>query len=349
VKNKSTLIVTFIGFSIMIAACAPAPSTLEINDLLSPTAIQVPSADITPAMTPASPEPAPTEEQVITTVVELPDADGYSWELIADGFNRPINLAKAGDGSGRLFVIEQQGVIRTLLGGQILADPFLDIRDRVGSRANEQGLLGATFYPNFKENGHVFVNYTDRSGNTVIARFTVQPASEPAVQAADPSSEKIILRVEQPYANHNGGHLLFGPDGMLWIGLGDGGSGGDPKNNGQSLQTLLGKILRIDVDNGDPYAIPTDNPFANSGGLPEIWAYGLRNPWGLTFDPQTGDLYIADVGQNAWEEIDHVPGGYQGPALNFGWRIMEGSHPFNQQNADPSTALTAPVFEYGHD
>ena len=221
----------------------------------------------------------------------------------------------------------------------------MDISRRVGSSGNEQGLLGLAFHPAFKENGFFYVSYTDRDGDTVIARFHSDVSLTAGQQVGDPDSELILLRVRQPYSNHNGGHLVFGPDRMLWIGLGDGGSGGDPQGNGQSLQTLLGKILRIDVDHGDPYAIPSDNPFAAGGGLPEIWAYGLRNPWRFTFDSQTGDLFIGDVGQNQWEEIDYLPAGFTGAPANFGWNIWEGTHPFQEGVA---ATVIQPVFEYEH-
>jgi glucose/arabinose dehydrogenase len=238
-----------------------------------------------------------------------------------------------------LFIVEQPGRIRILKNGQLLDAPFLDIRDRVGSNGSERGLLGLAFHPKFAENGYFYVNYTDRDGNTHIARFTAKGDS------ADPASEKRLLFVQQPFPNHNGGALAFGPDGYLYIGLGDGGSQGDPYGNAQSLNSMLGKILRIDVDHGDPYAIPADNPFVNSGGAyKEIWAYGLRNPWRFSFDRLTKDLWIGDVGQDLWEEIDFVSAGTPG-GLNFGWNKMEGRHPYKGSN---QPEFTAPVAEYPH-
>jgi glucose/arabinose dehydrogenase len=203
----------------------------------------------------------------------LPDPAGYSWTEVANGLSSPIGLFNAGDGSGRLFILEQPGQIRVVKGGELLLGPFLDIRERVGSQGSEQGLLGLAFHPRFSENGLFFANYTDQNGDTVIARFSVSGDNP---DRADPGSEKQLLFVDQPYANHNGGMLAFGPDGYLYIGLGDGGSGGDPQGNGQNKNALLGKILRIDVDSGDPYAIPADNPFAN-GGSPSLglWAATL--------------------------------------------------------------------------
>lgn len=287
-------------------------------------------------------------EPTAASVQVFPDTDKYLWNLIADGFAHPLALENAGDGSGRLFVVEQSGVIRILEQGVIRSVPFLDISSWVGSLGNEQGLLGLVFHPAFKENGYFYVNYTDRNGDTVVARYHSDVTLPVGQQAGDPVSELILLRVRQPYANHNGGDLLFGPDHMLWIGLGDGGSGGDPLGYGQSLQILLGKLLRIDVDHGDPYAIPSDNPFVSGGGLPEIWAYGLRNPWRFTCDSQTGDLYIGDVGQNQWEEIDFLPAGFTGVPANFGWNIWEGTHPYLAGDAGSASNLIVPVFEYQH-
>lgn len=226
--------------------------------------------------------------------------------------------------------------------GATLADPFLDIREQVGSQGNEQGLLGLVFHPDYENNGFFYVNYTDVNGDTVISRFQV--SADP--NRAEAASEKFLVQVDQPYPNHNGGHLEFGPDGYLYAGLGDGGSGGDPQGNGQSLETLLGKVLRIDVNSGDPYGIPGDNPFANGGGLAEIWTVGLRNPWRFSFDRATGDLYIADVGQGEWEEVNFLPGGIAGGS-NFGWNYFEGTHTYE---GEPPVGVNfiAPVTEYQH-
>jgi glucose/arabinose dehydrogenase len=238
--------------------------------------------------------------------------------------------------------VEQPGRVRIIQNGQVLRGAYLDIRERVGSRGNEQGLLGLAFHPRFSENGFLYVNYTDQQGDTIIARFSADPAE----YRADPASEFQLLRIPQPYPNHNGGQVSFGPDGYLYLGLGDGGSAGDPQDNAQSLETLLGKILRIDVTGGTPYAIPTDNPFANGGGRPEIWAYGLRNPWRFSFDRLTGDLYIADVGQNAWEEINVMPADSPGGA-NFGWDYFEAVFPFEGSPPDQLRQLE-PVSYYAH-
>ena len=268
-------------------------------------------------------------------------------EIAVQGLSNPVDVANAGDGSGRLFVVEQAGVIRIVRDGAILGQPFLDIHERIAS-GGERGLLGLAFHPDYPTDPRFFVDYTDVNGDTVVASYVVDPA---APDRADPASETILLKVTQPFANHNGGAVVFGPDGMLYIALGDGGSGGDPQGNGQRLDTLLAKILRIDVDDptpGRPYGIPTDNPFvATSGAKPEIWLTGLRNPWRMRFDQPTRDLWIGDVGQNAWEEIDVARGGTGG--LNFGWNRMEGFHCYAPASGCDQTGLTMPVTEYGHE
>jgi glucose/arabinose dehydrogenase len=256
------------------------------------------------------------------TVAQLPDPDGYDWVEVASGFDKPLGLTHAGDGSGRIFVVEQAGVVRVIEDGGT-ALPFLDIRDRVGDKSNEQGLLGLVFHLQYPQNGYFYVNYTDTSGDTVIARYRVSADAN----IADPGTEMRLLQVNQPFANHNGGGLAFGPDGYLYIGLGDGGAAADPSENAQNTNVFLGKLLRLDVDGGSPYTIPPDNPFVGGGGLPEVWAYGLRNPWRFSFDTLTNDLYIADVGQQEWEEIDFLPAGSPG-GVNFGWDIYEGTHLF---------------------
>ena len=292
------------------------------------------------ATEPPLPSGTPTPEPTAVPQASFPDPTGYAWNLIVDGFQRPLLAIHAGDGSGRLFVVEQNGVIRVFADGAILPDPFLDIDEQVGSDGNEQGLLGLAFHPDYEHNGFFYINYTDIQGDTVIAHFQVSADAN----VADASSQKILLQVDQPYPNHNGGHLEFSPDGLLYAGLGDGGSQGDPQGNGQSLETYLAKILRIDVNSGDPYAIPADNPFATGGGLPEIWAYGLRNPWRFSFDRATGDLYIADVGGSQWEEVNFLSAGAPG-GTNFGWDFMEGLH--SHEGTAPQ-GLTAPVAEYEH-
>lgn len=277
-----------------------------------------------------------------------PAGVGLSLEPFVSGFRSPLAVTHAGDGSGRLFVAEQEGSLRILQDGRLVDRPFLEISDRIKA-GGERGLLGVAFHPKYPEDPRVFVNYTDENGDTRISSFTVDPADP---DLADPSSEVRLLFIEQPYPNHNGGALAFGPDGFLYIATGDGGSGGDPHGNGQSLETLLGKILRIDVDRTDGdrgYSIPADNPFVGkSPAQPEIFAYGLRNPWRMSFDRATGDLWIGDVGQNSWEEIDVHRGATPG-GTNYGWNRMEGSHCFQPPQGCEDPALTGPVTDYGRD
>lgn len=264
---------------------------------------------------------------------------------LTSGLSSPLGIANAGDGSHRLFILEQQGRVRIWQGGRLVTTPFLDLTSKV-SCCGERGLLGIVFHPNYETNGFFFVNYTDTSGATNVARFRVR-TDDP--NRAEPTSETLILRVPQPFSNHNGGDLRFGPDGYLYIPLGDGGSAGDPGNRSQNLGELLGKILRIDVDRGSPYSIPADNPFLGvAGARPEIWAVGVRNPWRGSFDRLTGDYWFADVGQNALEEVNFQSASSRG-GENYGWRLMEGSRCFNPSTACNNGSLTLPLFEYGRD
>jgi glucose/arabinose dehydrogenase len=275
-----------------------------------------------------------------------PDSFSVGLNLIADGFDRPLQLVDPDDGSGRLFVVEQGGTIRILEDGNVAEEPFLDISDQVSS-GSEQGLLSMALHPSFKENGTFFIDYTDIDGNTQVERWKVSADND---NVADPGSMETILEVDQPFPNHNGGLLLFGPDGYMYVGLGDGGSQGDPNGNGQKTEELLGSILRIDVDStsGDlNYGIPKDNPFADGdGGRPEVWLYGFRNPWRFSFDRSTDDLYIGDVGQGTYEEIDLFP--KNGEGRNFGWNIMEASSCYLTDDCDQS-GLELPIFSYSHD
>jgi glucose/arabinose dehydrogenase len=259
---------------------------------------------------------------------------------IAAGLSNPLYLTSP-TGDSRLFVVEQPGRIRIIRNGQLLTTPFLDITSRVSS-GGERGLLSVAFHPSYATNGFFYVNFTDAAGNTRVERFTVSANAD----VANAASSKLILAQTQPFANHNGGLNLFGPDGMLYIGLGDGGSGGDPQGNGQNLGTLLGKILRIDVDHGDPYAIPADNPFATrAGARGEVWAYGLRNPWRFAFDKLGGLLYVADVGQDRFEEVNVVVSSRSG--VNYGWNVMEGSSCYAASTCS-QTNLEIPPLVYDH-
>lgn len=261
-------------------------------------------------------------------------------EEVARGLSSPVHLS-APSGDARLFVVEQRGRIRIIENGVLRPEPFLDIVDRVGS-GGERGLLSVAFHPEYASNGFLYVNYTDRGGNTRIERYRVSGDRN----RVDPSSAHLVLAAQQPYSNHNGGHILFGPDGMLYIAMGDGGSGGDPQGHGQNRATILGDLLRIDVDRGEPYSIPPTNPFANQAGVRgEIWAWGLRNPWRIAFDRTSGLLYVADVGQGEREEINAVPAAQGG--LNFGWNIMEGSRCYRTSSCD-SSGLILPIEEYDH-
>jgi glucose/arabinose dehydrogenase len=274
-----------------------------------------------------------------TGLINSPDF-ALGVQEVASGFVNPLYLTSPA-GDPRLFVLEQAGRIRIIKNGQLLTRPFLDITSRVSS-GGERGLLSVAFHPAYSSNGFFYVNFTDLSGNTRVERFTV--SSDPDV--ADATTSKLILTVTQPFANHNGGLNVFGPDGMLYIGLGDGGNSGDPLHNGQSLSTLLGKILRIDVDHGDPYAIPPDNPFVGkSGARGEIWAYGLRNPWRFAFDGLGGLFYVADVGEASFEEVDVVVANRGG--VNYGWNIMEGASCFLATSCN-QTSLELPALVYDH-
>jgi glucose/arabinose dehydrogenase len=267
---------------------------------------------------------------------------------IASGLKSPVFVTNAHDGSNRLFIVEQPGRILVMKNGQLLPTPFLDIRSLVAF-GSERGLLGLAFDPDFASNGVFVVDYTRNSGHvgdTVIARYKAAPGSD----VADPRSAQTLLLITQPQANHNGGQLAFGPDGYLYIGMGDGGAGGDqgaghaPQGNGQSLATLLGKILRIDVPATGAYTIPPTNPKLSSNARHEIWAYGLRNPWRFSFDRATGALYIADVGQGAWEEVDYRPASSKG-GENYGWPVFEGTHPYRGGSLKGDVK---PVAQYPH-
>jgi glucose/arabinose dehydrogenase len=314
-------VAAFVTGVLVVAACSPAPP---------------------PSVRPAASGPA-ASRPAASAVTGVPVA----LTVAVSGLAAPVDVTNAGDASGRLFVVEQAGRIRIVRDGGLLDRPFLDIAGRIKS-GGEQGLLGLAFHPDYPTDPRFFVDYTDRDGNTVISSFRVSTADP---DQADPDSETILLHIDQPFANHNGGAVVFGPDGMLYIGMGDGGSEGDPQGNGQRLDTLLAKVLRIDVagtGSGTPYRVPPDNPFLTTAGArPEIWLTGLRNPWRMRFDPATGDLWIGDVGQNAWEEIDVARAGAKG--LDYGWNTMEGFHCFDPPDGCDQTGLTLPVAEYGHD
>jgi glucose/arabinose dehydrogenase len=262
------------------------------------------------------------------------------------GLSSPVDFQTPDDGSGRIFIVQQPGTIRIISGGSLLTMPFLDITSKVNFDGGEQGFLGLAFHPNYNQNKRFYLNYDRLSGGqmqTVIAEY--QLSVDP--NAADPASERILLTVNQPFPNHKGGQMAFGPDGFLYIAFGDGGGEGDPQGNGQNRQTLLGKILRIGVDppftSGLQYAIPADNPFVGTSDRGEIWAYGFRNPWRFSFERGASRLFVADVGQDRFEEVDLVQKG-----LNYGWNTMEGAHCFNPSSGCTMTGLTLPIAEYDH-
>ena len=353
--------VTWVGvvgvIGLWLAACSNAPAPTSTPEPASlPTATPASLATATAATVAAAPAetptavppteappltPAPVFDPATTQVVLRP---------VATGLDRPLFATHAGDGSGRLFVVEKPGRIRIVRDGQVAATPFLDLTDRVLSAAYEQGLLGLAFPPNYGETGHFFVNYTDATGATVVARFTT-PAATP--DQADPGSEFVVLTFAQPAANHNGGMVAFGPDGYLWIGTGDGGAANDRFGNGQNPATFLAKLLRLDLTSvpSVPYVVPADNPWvaADWDGqdvIDEAWAVGLRNPWRFSFDRVTGDLWLADVGQNQYEEVNLIRAGELG-GFNFGWPILEGTHCFQAASCDPAGTVL-PVLEYSH-
>jgi len=285
---------------------------------------------------------------VICSVPAISHGQTLATELVADGFTNPGFLTSPPGDTERLFVVEvKSGLIKIIKNGAVLATPFIDLSSEITTDANERGLLGLAFHPNYASNGHFFVNYTGANGDTYVARYKVSDGNP---DLAEPDSVKQIITIGQPFGNHNGGMIAFGPDGYLYIGMGDGGSGGDPGDRAQSGQTLLGKMLRIDIDTppGDPYDIPSDNPFVGDiNVMDEIWAMGVRNPWRFSFDRGTGDLYIADVGQQNWEEINFQPFG-SGGGENYGWRCYEGNHEYNTLDCEPSSAYDFPIHEYSH-
>jgi len=258
---------------------------------------------------------------------------------VVSGLERPTLATHAGDGTGRLFVVEQPGRVRVLQDGQLAEDPYLDLTDETDA-GGEQGLLGLAFDPEFADNGRLYASYTDTEGDSVLARHTVE---DPPNGSPSPDGQ-VLLTVDQPYGNHNGGNIAFGPDGYLYYGLGDGGSGGDPEGNGQDPTTLLGSMLRLDVA-GEQAQAPEDNPFVgDEAGHDLVWAYGLRNPWRFSFDPATGDLFIGDVGQDSYEEVNHQPAASTG-GENHGWNRWEGNHTYQ---GDPGReGYTFPILAYG--
>jgi glucose/arabinose dehydrogenase len=328
--------------TLLLAACATVQNGADSSPSGTSLAIDPSVAPATSAAVSTSKPATPTPLQ--PTAAGQPVA-AIQLEKLTDDVRSPVFVTYAGDKSGRMFVVEKNGTIAILRDGKRAAKPFLDIGDLIISSGSEQGLLGLAFHPDYARNGRFFVYYTASNGDDTLARYQV--SNDPEV--ADPASAQVLFAVKDPAPNHNGGMLAFGPDGYLYVGLGDGGSAGDPWGNGQNRSVLLGKLLRLNVDGGEPYAIPPDNPWPDGGdnARPEIWAYGLRNPWRFSFDRATGDLYIGDVGQNAYEEIDFQPADGKG-GLNYGWNTREALHCFRSDDCE-SSGMIDPIAEYGHD
>jgi glucose/arabinose dehydrogenase len=328
-RNRARLL---IGFSLVlaIAGCGTGqPTPTPQPPTTNPPSSAPPGSSAEPAGSPA----ATTQPASLSITLE-------PFATVPGG---PLAMTALDDGTGRLLVASQDGMIWAVeANGSVAPNPMVDISGRITS-GGEQGLLGLAAHPTFPADPRVFVDYTDTNGDTIVASLSLADGD---ANRLDPDSHQQLLFVDQPYPNHNGGALAFGPDGYLYVSLGDGGAGGDPHDNGQRLDTLLGKILRLDIDGGETYLIPEGNPFADGGGLPEIWHYGLRNPWRLSFDRETGDLWMGDVGQGSWEEIDVARAGLGG--LNFGWVVMEGSHCYRSDTCDRD-GLTLPATDYGRD
>ncbi len=291
-----------------------------------------------------------TGEEVVTTREALPDTSQFELTPVVSGFSKPLYLTHAGDGSGRLFVVEQTGRIWIIQDDVLVNTPFIDLSNTVSqavkSGYSERGLLGLAFHPNYEEKGLFYVNYNSPEGTTFVAQYAI---SEDDPNIADPTSGEILFTLSQPYPNHNGGHMDFGLDGYLYISVGDGGSRDDPLGAGQNPGTLYGTLLRIDVNSDDPnqpYLIPEDNPVSRDLMFaPEVWAWGLRNVWRFSFDRATGDLYHADVGQNQWEEVNFQPADSQG-GENYGWVAYEGTHRY--RGGEPASDVVMPIAEYDH-
>ena len=337
--------------------CADAGTAAVRQATAIPGVVPPVTATSLPPAVAASPMPSPTGAVPTAQTVQSDQPSSASAEPLRMlevervfpnlSFRRMVGMAYAGDGSDRLFVVLQRGVIVSFANEEDVegADVFLDIEERVSDRGNEEGLLGLAFDPDFRANGYFYVYYSAASPRrSVLSRFSVRADGA----TADAGSERVIMEVEQPHSNHNGGQIAFGPDGYLYVGLGDGGSRGDPQGNGQNLSTLLGSIIRIDVsglDESGSYSIPADNPFAGvDGARGEIWAFGIRNPWRFSVDMESGEMWMADVGQNRFEEVNIVRRG-----LNYGWNVMEGSSCFKPSRGCDVQGLEMPVAEYGRD
>ncbi|MGH2585412.1 MAG: PQQ-dependent sugar dehydrogenase [Dehalococcoidia bacterium] len=339
------LLLTALTLLVMLLAACSDGSSDDAGDAARTTATPPPATAVAPA--PAANASAPGSSTTASRTAQSYDPSAFRLVLepVLSDLRSPVFVTSPPDGSGRLFIVERGGTIRIAQDGRLLPQPFLDVSSII-TAGGEQGLLGLAFHPRYQENGTFFVSYTARGDGTrnTVARY--RASGDP--NRADPGSGTVLLAIDDFASNHNGGMLAFGPDGYLYVGTGDGGGGGDPQRNGQNLGALLGKLLRLDVNGGEPYAVPTDNPFANrDGARPEIWAYGLRNPWRFSFDRATGDLWIADVGQSSpgYEEVNFQPAGSDG-GENYGWNRMEGLHCYQPRSGCDENGITRPILEY---
>lgn len=339
-----TMMSVFAAAAIAMTACAAAPVTPTQPAATTPVATTAPATTATTP--PTVTNNATAKPSASATAASATDAPLTSEPTATIALRKVLGapgaltyMTHAGD-QQVMYLVIKSGLVLVVVNDTLRAEPFLDISDRVNSRGSEQGLLSIAISPSTAPERYVYVYYTGADGGVVISRYPMDTAAN----TADQGSEQILLTIAQPFPNHNGGQLKFGPDGMLYIGVGDGGSGGDPQNHGQNPSTLLGNLLRIDVSSSaSPYAIPEDNPTISPNARPEIWAWGLRNPWRFSFDRQTGDLYIADVGQNKFEEINFVPATSAG-GENYGWNLYEGFEPFK---GGDTAGLTMPIYQYG--
>ncbi|MEE8331520.1 MAG: PQQ-dependent sugar dehydrogenase [Acidimicrobiia bacterium] len=328
---------TLIVFALVAASCSEAAAPGEPQLGTTAVATSRPAAPVGPGTTTTDP-PATTSLPTTAPSTTLPPLRSLGADVVTRELDKPV-FAVAPRGDDRLFVVEQDGLIRLVVDEELVTQPFLDIDSLVGSRNLEQGLLGLAFHPSYAANGRFFVYYTDNEGHSRLVEYSV--SDDP--NRADPESAKFVLGENQPASNHNAGMLAFGPDGYLYVGLGDGGGANDQFGNGQRTDTLLGTILRLDIDAADPYAVPPDNPFVGGGGAAEVWAYGLRNPWRFSID---GDvLYIGDVGQNDREEVDVIP--LSAAGTNFGWPIFEGTACLGGDECQQGD-FTGPIIEFNH-
>jgi len=327
---------------------SPIPSRLRVGFTALATAALL--AGLVPATTSASAATVLGAAASVPVVVPAtPSAAAVKLTVVASGLSDPVLLTAPNDGTNRLFIVEKTGVIRVVSGGTLLTTPFLTMRKSV-STGSEQGLLGLAFHPAYKTNRKFYVDYTDVNGNTVIREYKASATNKNVVQSG---SGRTILAIKQPFSNHNGGNIAFGQDGYLYIGMGDGGSGGDPGNRAQNVNTLLGKMLRIDINGTSgsrPYRIPSTNPYVGKTGLDQIWQIGLRNPWRFSFDKVTGNLWIGDVGQDRYEEVDRAvkTSTGAGRGYNWGWHAMEGFHCYSPSSGCRTSGKRLPLLEYSH-